>query len=159
MNVFLNKLFIILITIILSCTINPNDTFGQNIVENPIVLETLSYGLTVIEINTVNLEEPTAVPITHPTGSMGESITDVTKVPGAVTVYSPNGEIIYSSGEYVKKESGMTVKIRGNTSSYGEKKPYKIKLQKKGDMLGRGDNRYKDKNWVLIFNYDFKTYV
>ena len=61
------------------------------------------------------------------------------------------GVIVYDSGNFLKGESGMTIKIRGNTSAYDEKKPYKIKLQKKADLLLRGeDNIYKDKNWLLI---------
>lgn len=133
--------------------------YTQSITENPIVLETLSYGLPVVVVQTIDEEEPTAEPITHPEGSMGYTIKNATKVPGSVTVLSQEGDTVYSSGEYVKKESGMTIKIRGNTSSYGEKKPYKIKLQEKGDMLGRGNSKYNDKNWVLIFNYDFKSYI
>lgn len=44
----------------------------------------------------------------------------------------------------------MTVKIRGNGSAYRDQKPYKIKLQKKADLLNRGDKKYADKNWALL---------
>ena len=38
----------------------------------------------------------------------------------------------------------MILKIRGNHSAYSEKKPYKIKLQKKADLLLRNnDDVYK----------------
>lgn len=127
--------------------------------ESSVLTQTLSLGLPVVEIITVDGEEPTADMVAPPEGSIGQGITNATKVPGSVTVYSPDGNIIYSSGEYIKKESGMTIKVRGNTSAQGTKKPYKIKLQKKGDMLGRGDNRFNDKNWVLIFGYSLKTHI
>ena len=48
----------------------------------------------------------------------------------------------------------MTIKIRGNSTPYFDKKPYKIKLQKKGDMLCRGDSKFNDKNWLLIKDGD-----
>ena len=50
----------------------------------------------------------------------------------------------------------MTIKIRGNTSAYSDKKPYKIQLQKKEDLLFRGDD-YKDKSWVLIKDCEAMT--
>ncbi len=119
---------------------------------------TLALGLPVVVISTVDGEEPTAETSYPPAGSMGESIKNATKVPGSVKVLAPSGEIIYSSGEFINKESGMTVKLRGNTSNRNAQKPYKIKLQKKGDMLGRGEKRFNDKNWVLIKSYNLKTY-
>ena len=72
-----------------------------------------------------------------------------------------NGDrVLYHSGGYLKDERGMTIKIRGNTSAYGAKKPFKFKLQKKGDMLGRGnDAKYKDKEWTLLRYDDMRTMV
>lgn len=121
--------------------------------------EVLSLKLPVVEITTIDFEEPTCEYVTHPEGSMGEGITNATKVPGSVTVFAPDGSTIYSSGEYEKGESGMTVKIRGNTSAYTNKKPYKIKLQKKGDLLGRGDKNFNDKNWVLLKDNELKLWI
>ena len=113
-------------------------------------LETLdAIELPIVQIDTDGGEEPTCEYVSPPEGAFGESITNATKVPGRVTVRK-HGTIIYDSGDYVKSSSGMTVKIRGNTSAYGNKKPFKIKLQKKGDMLARGDSKYNDKNWVLL---------
>lgn len=107
-------------------------------------------GLPVLEITTVDGEEPTFDKISPPAGSMGAGITNATKVPGRVRLIEPDGSVSFDSGDYAKKESGMTVKVRGNTSAYTPKKPYKIKLEKKGDMLCRGDKKYNDKNWVLL---------
>ena len=107
-------------------------------------------GLPILEITTVDGEEPTFDKIDPPAGSMGAGITNATKVPGRVRILEPDGTVSFDSGDYVKKESGMTVKVRGNTSAYTPKKPYKIKLQKKADMLCRGDKKYNDKNWALL---------
>lgn len=115
--------------------------------------------LPIVEINTINHEEPTCDYVKGPEGSLGQSITNATKVPGSVRVENPNGEIIYESSNYVKDESGMTIKIRGNGTAYSSQKPYKIKLQKKGDLLGRNDKNFNDKNWVLIKDGDFKQYI
>lgn len=43
----------------------------------------------------------------------------------------------------------MKIRLRGNSSSTGVKKPYKIKLNKKTDLLFRGISKYKDNDWVL----------
>ena len=118
--------------------------------------EVLSWGLPVLDIQTENDEEPWFEKVTHPEGSMGEGITNTNKIPGSVTRYEANGDISYNSGDYKKKESGMTIKVRGNTSAYTSKKPYKIKLEKKADLLVRGDKKYNDKNWVLLKDPDMR---
>lgn len=107
-------------------------------------------GLKTIVVETIDQEEPTCESIEAPPGSWGVGITNVNKVPGSVTVYDAEGNVVYNSGDYLKKESGMTIKVRGNTSARFAKKPYKIKLEKKGDLLGRGDKNFNDKNWVLL---------
>lgn len=114
--------------------------------------ETLGYGLPVVVVNTVNGEEPTAERIDHPTGCLGVGITNATKVPGRVRIFNPGDAEtpVFDSGEYVEDESGITFKIRGNSSALDAKKPFKIKLQKKADMLMRGDKKFNDKDWALI---------
>ena len=114
--------------------------------------DALCYGLPVVVVNTVDGEEPTAEQIPPPEGCLGQSITNATKVPGRVRIYYPGDAVnpVYDSGEYEKDESGMTIKIRGNTSALSPKKPFKIKLQKKGDLLMRGDAKYRDKEWALL---------
>ena len=118
----------------------------------------ISTGLPVLRVQTVNSEEPTCDYVEAPAGCMGRSITNATKVPGRMVIYQRiNGvdSIMYDSGDYEKDISGMTIKIRGNTSAYATKKPYKIKLQRKHDLLFRGnDSIYKDKDWVLL-KYDY----
>lgn len=114
--------------------------------------EALGYGLPVVVVNTVNGEEPTAERISPPEGCIGLTITNAKKVPGRIRIYYPdNTETpVFDSGEYAEDKSGMLFKLRGNTSALDSQKPFKIKLQKKADMLKRGDNKYNDKNWALL---------
>ena len=112
--------------------------------------ETISQiGLPVISITTLNGEEPTCEYVTHPEGSMGESITNATKVPCRIIIIK-NKNILFDSGDYEKNVSGATIKINGNTSAYHDNKPYKIKLEVKEDLLLRGNKKYKDKEWRLL---------
>ena len=119
------------------------------------ISDVVDAGLPVLYIDTNNREEPTFEIAEAPIGMAGAGIKNATKIPGRV--YMEEGGVkIFDSGEYVKKSSGMTVKIRGNTSAYAEKKPYKIKLESKADMLGRGDSKYQDKNWILVKDESLK---
>ena len=117
--------------------------------------DALLAGLPVVVVNTVDGEEPTYKEVEAPKGCWGGSIKNATKVPGRVQIYDSEG-LCFDSGDYVEKESGMTIKVHGNTSTRGVKKPYKIKLQKKADMLGRG-NQFKDKDWLMLKVADMKT--
>lgn len=103
----------------------------------------------IVVIQTINDEYPTFEKIDCPPGCWGVGITNATKVPGRLLIIQQN-DTIYDSGDFVEKESGMTIKVRGNTSAFKDKKPYKIKLQKKADLLCRGDKSFNDKNWVLL---------
>ena len=126
---------------------------GAKISEKRIAVTSVEPGLPVIEVTTVDGEEPTCSYRSAPAGEIGAGIYDATKVPGRLVMTSGT-ETLYDSGDYLKSESGMTIKIRGNTSAYSAKKPYKIKLQKKADLLagtnGRSDKKFKDKNWILL---------
>lgn len=123
----------------------------------------ISYNLPVLYVQTVDNEEPTCDYVSAPPGCMGASIANATKVPGRLVIFNyVNGidSVVYDSGDYQKDVSGMTIKLRGNTSAYQDKKPYKIKLQKKFDLLFRGDdNTYKDKEWLLLKDDYFMTVV
>lgn len=118
--------------------------------------EVYDAGLPVLSITTVDGEEPTFDVWYAPEGCIGLSIKNATKVPARMTI-SHNGNVLYDSGEYVEDKSGLTIKVRGNTSAIQHKTPYKIKLQKKADLLNRGDNKFKDKNWALINDEDLLT--
>jgi hypothetical protein len=110
----------------------------------------LASGLPLVEIVTDGGEEPACEAIVAPTGCMGVGITNKTKVPSRMTI-TQGKEQLYDSGEYEKDASGLLLSIRGNTSAaLSPKKPYKIKLQKKADLLFRGDKSYNDKEWGLL---------
>ena len=111
--------------------------------------EVMNAGLPVLVVTTVNGEEPTYDRADPPTDCFGLSIMNATKVPARMTI-SVDGKVVYDSGDYEKDKGGLTVKVRGNTTAFHSKKPYKLKLQKKADLLCRGDEKFKDKEWALI---------
>ena len=107
-------------------------------------------GLPVVVIETFNGEEPTADFINAPEGCLGQSITNVTEVPASLYIIL-KADTLYRSGEYAPGTSGATIKLRGNSAPRTEKKPYKIKLEKKADLLLRQDNRdHRDRHWALL---------
>lgn len=116
-------------------------------IQNFVVKNRPNTGLKLIEITTEDAVEPTCRYLKEIVGNY--STCDKVKVPGRITI-SENNNIVYDSGDYVKKESGMTIKIRGNGSAYADKKGFKVKLQKKEDLLFRGNKVYKNKNWNLM---------
>lgn len=118
----------------------------------------IELGLPLVVINTLNDDEPTCDYVAGPYG-IGAGIKNATKVPGQLIIMK-DSNVLYNSGSFEKDKSGMTIKIRGNTSAYNEKKPYKIKLQKKADLLSRNNNDvYKDKEWLLLKYADLRSVV
>lgn len=110
----------------------------------------LNTGLPLVEINTVDRVAPTCDYVSAPEGCWGTGAANKLKVPSRMTIRQ-GSNLLYDSGDYEEDQSGLTIAIRGNSSAYTEKKPYKLKLQKKADLLFRGDDKkYKDKNWLLL---------
>ncbi len=113
----------------------------------------LDTGLTLVKIETQDNEEPACEYVYPPEGCWGAGIKNATKVSGKMVIMKDTC-IIYNSGDYEKGNTGITIKIRGNTSAHYNKKPFKIKLQSKADLLFRiGDTKYDDKDWLLL-KYD-----
>ena len=110
-------------------------------------------GLWVVEITTLNAEEPQGEMIIHPLQPDNINFTYSNIVPCQIVV-TLAGDTLFDSGPYVQDVSGATIRINGNTTAYYSNKlnmPYKLKLEKKDDMLCRGDNqRFADKNWRLL---------
>ena len=52
-----------------------------------------------------------------------------------VNIYNALNELVYSSFASDEGFDGAKIKIRGNTSAYTDKKPYKLKTGKKVDLL------------------------
>lgn len=163
--IYLSSLFLVLAS---SCSVSESDP--PNVYPDPdVVTESddsvsltkslLNTGLPLVVIDTENCEEPTCEYVSPPDGCIGLSIKNATKVPGSIEIIQ-NSDVIYPSGKYDQGNSGMTIKIRGNTSAYGEKKPYKIKLQEKADLLNRGNDKvYSDKEWILLKYDGLRTLV
>lgn len=113
-------------------------------------------GAAILSVRTIDGETPSCEFVWPPEGANGIGVTNANKVAGRC-ILTEGDSTIYDSGDYSKDQSGMTIKVRGNTSAYYYAKyPYKIKLEKKGDLLGRGDEAYYDKNWVLLHEGDSK---
>lgn len=111
-------------------------------------------GLPIVKINTVDGEEPTAEYAYAPNKVYGRGITNATKVPASMQIIDTSGNVVYESGDYKKDASGLTIKLRGNTSvDLDGKSSYKLKLQKKADLLAplisRSGKSYQDKEWIL----------
>ena len=110
-------------------------------------------GLHIVEITTVNSEEPEGNIVESPLFPGSYNMVYKNKVPCQIVI-SNNGQILYDSDEYIKKTSGATIRINGNTTAYYShplNMPYKIKLEKAADLLCRGnDSKYKDKEWRLL---------
>lgn len=120
-----------------------------------------SLDMPLFEFTLKDGEFPTFDVAEAPEGMSGKGIMNANYVEGSLVI-SRLGEVLYESGEYVEKKSGVRLKVRGNTSSSQDwipRKSYKIKLSKKADLLFRDDVDARDKNWVLLgyasmkFNY------
>lgn len=134
------KQFILSLSILL-CTVNTH-VHAENVTTWP--------DIPLLTITTENGEFPTCDIVYPPEGCVGTGITNAEYVPGRL-IMTIKGETLYDSGDYVKDESGMRIKIRGNsTGASAGQKPYKIKLSKKFDMLCRGDEDYEEKDWNLL---------
>ena len=112
--------------------------------------------LPILDIVTIDSVWPSCDYVSAPTGAWGQSITNATKVPGRMRMVLGDS-LLYDTGEWIDSVSGMTIKIRGNSSAYYDKKPYKIKLQKKADLLMRDSIDGRDKNWLLVCDEAFRN--
>lgn len=110
-----------------------------------------SIAFPVLRINTVDNKEPYFEVVYPPSEDLvGISITKNDKLPGRM-VMTLLGDTIYDSGDYVEDLSGLTIKVRGNTTAaVCRQLPYKLKLQKKADLLDRKNKAFAHKDWVLL---------
>ena len=152
-TILMFSLFLCCTTLAKADTSTTMITLGQSTSQKTLS-QIIACNLPVLYIETENQEEPTCDVISAPPGCWGSTITNVNKVHSRMRIYKRIGgmdSVVYDTGEFVKDVSGLTIRVRGNTSAREDKKPYKIKLQKKHDLLFRGvDSVYKDKEWVLL---------
>lgn len=111
-------------------------------------------GLRVVDITTLNGEEPKGQQIANPwDDSSMYNFTYTNKVPCRIVITMGN-DTLYDSGEYKRNVGGAIIRINGNTSAYYSNElnmPYKLKLEKSSDLLCRHDDeRYADKHWRLL---------
>lgn len=109
------------------------------------ILRTINIPL--IEIWTNDGIEPTGTNIKAPDGLWGTGLINNEYIYGRMRI-SLKDSLIYDSNN-----NGMRIRLRGNSSSIWQKRPYKIKISKSADLLFR-DESYKDKDWVLKSVYD-----
>lgn len=157
------SLLFLVLTMITSC--RDNDEYASKEkypaleqLDTVLMQKLLDTGLDIVWIETEGKEEPTYEIADAPEGCWGGSIKNATKVPGHVVVQAQEG-VVYDSGWFDDDQSGMKIKVRGNWSARRPKKPYKMKLQKKADLLGRGDKRFEDKNWLLLPFFDLNYMI
>ena len=143
-------------------TLLPHNAQAQKVSNQVLIDELIATGLPLVNITTVDGVWPSCYYLpTAPPGCSGSGITNATKVPSRMTI-TLGDSIYYDSGEYAKDKSGMTLKIRGNTSAYSSYPSYKIKLQKKANLLNFSDSLAKDKEWALLnrnASGNLKTYM
>ncbi|MBO7140702.1 MAG: CotH kinase family protein [Prevotella sp.] len=117
------------------------------------ISEVREAGLRIVEITTEKGEEPAGKVILKPGTQDNFNITDANKVACQIII-TLGRDTLYNSGPWLKDSLGATIRINGNTSAYYSNPlnmPYKLKLEKKADLLSRGDDqKYKDKNWRLL---------
>lgn len=115
-------------------------------------------AIPIVDITTVDSVFPTCEAVYPPQGCDGIGITNNDKVQGRMLITIGN-DTLYNSGPYVEDQSGLTIRVRGNTTAANQLKfPYKIKLQSKADLLMRGnDEKYRDKDWVLLNSRCYET--
>lgn len=104
----------------------------------------------VIEVTTEDSVSPTfEVSISPYEGTTPYGLTNNDYVKGRMLIRTQDS-VVYDSGDSI---GSMKIKIRGNTSAITpSQKPYKIKLNKKADLMAciDGDVAGEDKEWLLL---------
>ena len=120
-----------------------------------------AFNIPVVTVTTTDGSLPTCDFVTAPEGCTGMGITNRTTVTGRM-VMTLADSVLYDSGPYRVDASGITLRMRGNTSAYYENPPYKVKLQAKSDLLQRGSSVFNNKHWALLNQLttrDFKSII
>ena len=104
----------------------------------------------ILNIKTITGEEPTYEVAECPEGCVGWTIRENEYV-DAVMQMESEGKI------WLKEKIG--IRVRGNSSASTDKKPYKIKLDKAADLLGREKDIYASTEWALLKAENLKIVV
>lgn len=98
-------------------------------------------NLPIIEIETPGGEEPSYSELEPPKGYMGATIENNEYIDGTI-------QMSYEDGS--SWQDSVSFKIRGNTSAYGQVKPYRLKLPEARDLLNNEAEGEKREEWLLI---------
>jgi len=137
-----------------------SDSINSSIVEisKRLLDESEIPDIPLLYILTENQELPTCDYVSSPPGATSRGITNNSYVNGRMEILQ-NGSVVYDSGEYSEGSSGMRIRIRGNTSAYTRKKPYKIHLEKKENLFPEYGDTSADKEYVLLKDFESRTFV
>lgn len=97
--------------------------------------------LPIVRVETNDNKDPICNYVNAPEGMWGQSISENDYV---------LARVILSDQKQIKVNSTGQIRIRGNTSAYGGKKPFKLKLDKSADMLLGEHNGMPHREWVLL---------
>lgn len=149
------------------CLLFPlSDLFAQDY--SQVLLDSLlAIDLPLVVVETENGQEPSCDLVMAPPGCAGASVINNNYENGQLWIIH-RGDTLYNSGTYKENRSGMSIKIRGNMSSYRDvtRASYKLKLQRKAGLFdketGSLDNEWYGDDFILI-NYtssnDFRNHV
>ena len=118
-----------------------NGTEGESVTKEVLFFdEDKIPDIPVLRIETVNHEEPHSQSTEPQDDVWGETVTDNEYVEGVMK---------YTVDSSTQIDKRISIRVRGNTSSTGPKKSYKITMSKPVDMLRMGEE-YASKEWLLI---------
>lgn len=141
---------------VFSFDIKYEDDDYENLTQVSRYIKTTESKLPFLKIETKDYEWPSFRKVSAPPGCWGLTQTDNNYVNCLVDLYDASGNQLYHSATSEDdKYANAKMKSRGNTTSYVEKSPYKIKLGEKVDLLkdflpNRSVKTYKDKEWLLL---------
>ena len=95
----------------------------------------------IISIDTATGEDPWATLKGAPDGYWGVTIEERNEVIGQMTL---------SNGSCTEVSDKITICVRGNTSAWPEKRPYRVELSQEQDLLCRSGNGYENTDWLLL---------
>lgn len=127
----------------------------------------LAIDMPLVVVETDSGQDPRCDLVMAPPGCAGASVINNYYENGRLWIIH-RGDTLYDSGAYKKNRSGMSIKIRGNMSSFRDvtRPSYKFKLQKKTGLfdkeVGSFGNEWYGEDFILI-NYtsskDFRNHV
>lgn len=101
-------------------------------------------------IDTLDGENPQCRYVSGPEGSWGRGIADNEYCSAQMNILNDNKKVFTEM---------IQIRVRGNTSAYLQKKPYRIKVSKAVNLLDLKESKYSHEDWYLIPVTDLKFVV